>query len=84
MSDEATVRSSPRSPATFSAAAVRGFQEPNLLKGLEKKTIEELKDLHVDAVDDDEEDMIMVDGKGTFSWQVCSQIFLGALFTLLA
>ena len=45
------------------------LKEPAFVRGLEQKAMDELEDLHVDAVDDDEE-MELVDGKHTFSWKV--------------
>jgi hypothetical protein len=47
-----------------------GGGEPAMVMNLEKKTLDELKDLHVDTVDEDEDDAIVVDGKHTFSWKV--------------
>lgn len=70
----------PTPPGFFGhKASADTLKEPAFVRGLEKKTLDELENLHVDAVDDDEE-MIVVNGKHTFSWKVFnSQAPLGGL-----
>ncbi len=46
-----------------------------MVRNLEKKTLDELKDLHVDTVDEDEDEAIVVGGKHTFSWKVNNTAF---------
>jgi hypothetical protein len=51
-------------------SASRCGSEPAMVRNLEKKTLDELKDLHIDTVDEDEDEAIVVGGKHTFSWKV--------------
>jgi hypothetical protein len=71
-SDASSSRPNAPTPPAWGAKNGTGsdnLKEPAFVRGLEQKAMEELDDLHVDTVDDDEE-MILVDGKHTFSWQV--------------
>ena len=71
-SDASSSRPNAPTPPAWGAKNGTGsdnLKEPAFVRGLEQKAMEELEDLHVDTVDDDEE-MVLVDGKHTFSWQV--------------